>query len=207
VTTESVPEVELATDGEIGVSLHHNVFEENTEFGVLVLTRDFNVAQGHVRNRMRIHSTNDMIWNNSGFGGLTKAYLRDSSTVPIFDNETDLQLVGTTFVKLTPAGAFDGPQNRTGNKRRDLTITGAFLGTAGAAGSTGGMSLRLLQRQTTTSLTPTSHDPAPAPFVIREAPGVTDITVVGGHTAYDRTNSGENEFDAGLFSPAGEAAE
>ena len=139
-------------------------------------------------------------------GGVNvEGYHRDSNGIEIRDNETALQFLGTRFVKLTASGEFDGPQNRqTTNqvtRRRDLRIVGAVLAAPGLAGPTSGMSVRLLPRQTTSSLMPTDYDADPQPIVIEDnAPGVVDITVIGSQKAYLRTNKGVNELDESLFS-------
>ena len=72
----------------------------------------------------------------------------------------------------------------------------------GLTGPPSGMSVRLLQRQTTSSLMPPTYDPTPQPIVIEDnAPDVVDITVIGSQQAYMKTNEGVNELDEGLFSP------
>ena len=142
-----------------------------------------------------------MIWNNRAGGVSAQGYTRDSNGVAIRDNETELQFLGTRFVKLTASGEFDGLQNRRVNRRTDLRIVGAVLTTPALTGPTSGMSVRLLQRQTTSSLMPTTYDPAPQPIVIVDnAPDVVDITVIGSQEAYMRTNEGVNELDESLFS-------
>ena len=191
-------------DGELVLNSHHNVIEENNS-GITSLIRDSNFPQGSLRNRTRIHSTEDMIWNNRAGGVNAEGYRRDSNGVEIRDNETALQFLGTRFVKLTASGEFDGPQNRqTTNQvtsRRDLRIVGAVLAAPGLTGPTSGMSVRLLLRQTTSSLMPTDYDTAPQPIVIEDnAPDVVDITVIGSQKAYLRTNKGVNELDESLFS-------
>jgi hypothetical protein len=146
-----------------------------------------------------------MIWNNRAGGVNVEGYRRDSNGVEIKDNETELQFLGTRFVKLTASGEFEGLQNRqTTNqvtRRRDLRIVGAVLAAPGLTGPTSGMSVKLLQRRTTSSLMPTDYDSAPQPIVIEDnAPDVVDITVIGSKKAYMRTNEGVNELDEGLFS-------
>jgi hypothetical protein len=54
-------------DGEFLLNSHHNVIEENNS-GIASLIRDFNSPQGSLRNRISIHSSNDIIWNNSTGG-------------------------------------------------------------------------------------------------------------------------------------------
>ena len=191
-------------DGEFLFDSHHNVIEENNS-GITSLIRDFNSPQGSLRNRTGIHSTKDMIWNNRAGGVNAIGYQRDSNGIEIRDNETELQFLGTRFVKLTASGEFDGPQNRqTINQvtsRRDLRIVGAVLATPGLMGPTSGMSVRLLLRQATSSLRPTDYDADPEPIVIEDnAPDVVDITVIGSQKAYMRTNEGVNELDESLFS-------
>src|SRR5262245_13888601 len=192
-------------DGEFILDSHHNVIEENNS-GITSLIRDLSSPQGSLRNRTRIHSTKDMIWNNRAGGVNIEGYRRDSNGVEIRDNETELQFLGTRFVKLTASGEFDGPQNRqTVNqvtRRRDLRIIGAVLAVPGLTGPTSGMSVNLFQRRTTSSLMPTDYDPAPEPIVIEDnAPDVVDITVIGSQKRYLRTNKGVNELDDNLFSP------
>jgi hypothetical protein len=191
-------------DGEFILNSHHNVIEENNS-GITSLIRDLNFSQGSLRNHTRIHSTKDMIWNNRAGGINVEGYRRDSNGVEIRDNETELQFLGTRFVKLTASGEFDGPQNRqTTNqvtRRRDLRIVGAVLAAPGLTGPTSDMSVKLLLRQATSSLMPTDYDPAPQPIVIEDnAPDVVDITIIGSQKAYLRTNEGVNELDESLFS-------
>jgi hypothetical protein len=187
-------------DGEFIFNSHHNVIEENNS-GITSLIRDFNSPQGSLRNRISVHSSNDMIWNNSTGGVNAIGYQRDANGVEIRDNETELQFLGTRFVKLTASGAFDGLQNRRANRRTDLRIVGAVLAAPGLTGPTSGMSVRLLLRQATSSLMPTDYDLAPQPIVIEDnAPDVVDITVIGSKKAYLRTNEGVNELDESLFS-------
>jgi hypothetical protein len=194
-------------DGEFILNTHHNVIEENN-LGIQSLIRDFNSPQGSLRNRTRIHSINDMIWNNGPDGGvLAVGYQRDANGVEIRNNETELQFLGTRFVKLTASGAFDGLQNRrTINqvpRRTDLRIVGAGLSAPGLTGPTSGMSVSLLLRQATSSLMPTTYDPAPPlqPISINDnAPDVVDITIIGSQKRYLRTNEGVNELDESLFS-------
>ena len=64
-----------------------------------------------------------------------------------------------------------------------------------------GISVNLLQRQTTSSLMPTAYDAAPQPIVIIDnAPDAVDITVIGNQKAYMSTNEGVNELDESFFS-------
>jgi hypothetical protein len=108
----------------------------------------------------------------------------------------------TRFVKLTASGAFDGLQNRRANRWTDLRIVGAVLATPGLTGPTSGMSVRLLLRQTTSSLMPTTYDPAPQPIFLNDnAQAVVDITIVGSQKACLRTNKGVKKLDDSLFSP------
>jgi hypothetical protein len=191
-------------DGEFILNSHHNVIEENNS-GITSLIRDLSFPSGSLRNRTRIRSTKDMIWNNRAGGVNVEGYRRDSNGVEIRDNETELQFLGTRFVKLTASGEFDGPQNRqTINQvtiRRDLRIVGAVLATPGLTGPTSGMSVSLLLRRTTSSLMPTDYDSDPQPiFIDDNAPDVVDITVIGSQQAYLRTNEGVNELDESLFS-------
>jgi hypothetical protein len=187
-------------DGELILNSHHNVIEENNS-GITSLIRDLSFSQGSLRNRTRIHSTKDMIWNNRAGGVNAIGYQRDSNDVEIRDNETELQFLGTRFVKLTASGAFDGLQNHRADRRTDLRIVGAVLTAPGLTGPTSGMSVRLLQRRTTSSLMPTTYDSNPQPIVIEDnGPDVVDITVIGSQKAYLRTNEGVNELDESLFS-------
>jgi hypothetical protein len=187
-------------DGEFILNSHHNVIEENN-LGITSLIRDSSFSQGSLRNRTRIRSTKDMIWNNSTGGVNVIGYQRDSNGVEIRDNETELQFLGTRFVKLTASGEFDGLQNRRANRRTDLRIVGAVLAAPDLTGPTSGMSVRLLLRRATSSLMPTDYDPDPRPIVIEDnAPDVVDITVIGSQKAYMRTNEGVNELDESLFS-------
>jgi hypothetical protein len=186
-------------DGELLLNSHHNVIEENGS-GITSQIRDFIPPQGSLRNRTRIHSVKDMIWNNSGGGVNIEGYRRDSNGVEIRDNETELHLLGTRFVKLTASGAFDGLQNRRANRRTDLRIVGAVLASPGLTGPTSDISVRLSQRHTQSSLMPTTYDSAPQPiFIDDNAPDVVDITVIGSQRAYMRTNEGANELDESLF--------
>jgi hypothetical protein len=191
-------------DGELSLNAHHNVIEENNS-GITSLIRDLNSPQGSLRNRIRIHSSKDMIWNNSAGGVNATGYQRDANDIEIRDNETALQFLGTRFVKLTASGAFDGLQNRrTTNqvtRRTDLRIVGAVLAAPGLTGPTSGMSVSLLLRRATSSLMPTDYDSDPQPiFIDDNAPDVVDITVIGSQKAYLRTNKGVNELDESLFS-------
>jgi hypothetical protein len=191
-------------DGELIVHSHHNVIEENAT-GIQSLIRDLNSPEGSLRNHARIHSSNDMIWNNRAGGVSATGYQRDANDVEISDNATVLQFLGTRFVKLTTSGAFEGLQNRrTANqvtRRTDLRIVGAVLAAAGLTGPTSGMSVSLLLRRATSSLMPTDYDADPQPIVIEDnAPDVVDITVIGSQKKYLRTNEGVNELDEGLFS-------
>ena len=111
----------------------------------------------------------------------------------------------TRFVKLTASGAFDGLQNRRTinqvTRRTDLRIVGAVLPAPGLTGPTSGMRVRLFLRQATSSLMPTTYDPAPQPISINDnAPDVVDITIIGSQKRYLRTNEGVNELDESLFS-------
>jgi hypothetical protein len=98
-------------DGEFILNSHHNVIEENNS-GITSLIRDLSFPQGSLRNRTRIHSTKGMIWNNRAGGVNVEGYRRDANDVEIRDNETELQFLGTRFVKLTTSGEFNGLQNR-----------------------------------------------------------------------------------------------
>jgi hypothetical protein len=191
-------------DGELILNSHHNVIEENNN-GIQSLIRDLNSPEGSLRNHTRIHSSNDMIWNNRAGGVNAIGYQRDANDVEIRDNATELRFVGTRFVKLTASGEFDGLQNRrTANqvtRRTDLRIVGAVLAAPGLTGPTSGMSVRLLLRRATSSLMPTDYDVVPQPIVIEDnAPDVVDITVIGSQKRYLRTNEGVNELDESLFS-------
>jgi len=188
-------------DGELLLNSHHNVIEENN-IGIQSLIRDFNSPEGSLRNHTQIHSTTDMIWNNRMGGGvLAVSYQRDANGIEIRDNATELQFWETRFVKLTASGEFDGLQNRRANRRVDLRMVGAILATPELTGPTSGMSVKLLLRQTTSSLLPTDYDPAPQPIVIEDnAPEEVDITIIGSQKAYLRTNEGVNELDESLFS-------
>ena len=191
-------------DGKFILNSHHNVIEENNS-GITSLIRDLSFPQGSLRNRTRIRSTKDMIWNNRAGGVNVEGYRRDANDVEIMDNETELQFLGTRFVKLTASGEFDGPQNRqTINQvtiRRDLRIVGAVLASPGLTGPTSGMSVKLLLRRTTSSLMLTDYDLTPQPIVIEDnAPDVVDITVIGSQKVYLRTNEGVSELDESLFS-------
>ena len=193
-------------DGELILNAHHNVIEENNT-GIVSLIRDLNSPQGNLRNRTRIHSIKDMIWNNGPDTGgvLARGYQREANGVEIRDNETELQFLGTRFVKLTASGTFDGLQNRrTINEvttRSDLRIAGALLATPDLTGPTSGMSVSLLLRRATSSLMPTDYDPAPQPISINDnAPDVVDITIIGSQKRYLSTNEGVNELDESLFS-------
>jgi hypothetical protein len=187
-------------DGELLLNSHHNVLEENNN-GIQSLIRDLNSPEGSLRNHTRIYSTKDMIWNNMTGGVNVIGYQRDANGVEIRDNETELQFLGTRFVKLTASGAFDGLQNRRANRRVDLRIVGAVLAAPDLTGPTSGMSVRLLLRRTTSSLMPTDYDPDPQPILIEDnAPDVVDITIIGSQKAYLRTNEGVNELDESLFS-------
>jgi len=193
-------------DGEFILNAHDNVIEANGT-GIVSLPRDFNFPQGSLRNRTRFHSINDMIWNNGPAGGgvLAVGYQRDANGIEISDNATELQFRGMRFVKLTASGAFDGLQNRRTvtqvTTRTDLRIVGAVLAAPGLTGPTSGISVSLLQRQTTSSLMPTTYDPAPQPIFINDnAPDVVDITIIGSKRTYMKTNAGVNELDESLFS-------
>jgi hypothetical protein len=193
-------------DGELILNAHHNVIEENNT-GIVSLIRDFNSPQGSLRNRTRIHSIKDMIWNNGPDTGgvLARGYQRDANGVEIRDNETELQFLGTRFVKLTASGTFDGLQNRrTINEvttRSDLRIAGVLLAAPGLTGPTSGMRVSLLLRRATSSLMPTDYDPAPQPISINDnAPDVVDITIISSQKRYLSTNEGVNELDESLFS-------
>jgi hypothetical protein len=190
-------------DGEILLNSHRNVIEEN-DTGIMSFIRDFNSPEGSLRNHTRIHSTKDMIWNNRTGGGVNAVgYQRDANGIEIRDNETELQFLGTRFVKLTASGEFDGLQNRRANlnRRTDLRIVGAVLATPDLTGPTSGMSVRLLQRHTESSLMPTDYDSAPQPIDVDDnAPDVVDITIIGSQKRYLRTNEGVNELDENLFS-------
>jgi hypothetical protein len=187
-------------DGEFILNSYHNVIEENNN-GIMSTIRDLNLPQGSLRNRIRIHSIQDMIWNNRAGGVNVEGYHRDANGAEIRDNETELQFLGTRFVKLTASGEFDGLQNRRADRRTDLRIVGAVLTAPALTGPTSGISVKLLQRWTTSSLMPTTYDPAPQPIVIEDnAPEVVDIHVIGSQKAYLRTNEGVNELDESLFS-------
>jgi hypothetical protein len=194
-------------DGELILNSYHNVIEENN-LGIQSLIRDFNSPQGSLRNRTKIHSIKDMIWNNGPAAGgvLAVGYQRDANGIEIRDNETELQFLGTRFVKLTASGAFDGLQNRRTminqvTRRTDLRIVGVLLAAPDLTGPTSGMSVSLLLRRAISSLMPTDYDTDLQPIFINDnAPDVVDITVIGSQQRYLRTNAGVNELDESLFS-------
>ena len=64
-------------DGEFILNSHHNVIEENN-FGINSFIGDGSFPQGSLRNRIRIHSIKDMIWNNRAGGGVhARGYQRE----------------------------------------------------------------------------------------------------------------------------------
>ena len=114
-------------------------------------------------------------------------------------------VTGIHLDSVRQGGAFDGPQNRRMinqvTRRTDLRIVGAVLATPDLTGPTNGISVRLLQRHTESSLMPTDYDSAPLPIDIDDnAPDVVDITIIGSQKRYLRTNEGVNELDESLFS-------
>jgi hypothetical protein len=176
--------------------------------GIHIELRNFG-ARGSRRNRTHLISINDRIWNNEGWAGLyVKGIRRTANDTEFIDNEIDVQLLGTEFVKLTHDGTFDGLQNREARvdasggdqsmRRRDVVIVGANnsggnLRNPPAGGLTGparGNRVKLLVRGVMSSLMPTSYDPDPVPLLIDDnSPNEVAISVVGS-PAFQRTNTG-----------------
>jgi hypothetical protein len=187
-------------DGETVVLSSQNVYEQNRfdagqpfpdkfAAGIFIFVRDFGNPAGSHRNLIQLFSSGDAIWNNSGYGGLEiTGVQRDSSGSEIMDNEIDVQLVGTRFVKLAD-GALDGPQNEdaVAGKRRDVVIVGEV---GAGTGTTSGNKVNVQIVGATSSLLPTSYDPDPEPFLVNDnAPAEVALTV-SGSLSFDRA-SGE----------------
>lgn len=182
-----------AQDGETQVLSSHNVYElqrfdagvsfsDKVAAGIFIFIRDFFNPLGSHRNRIQLISTDDAIWNNDGTAGLgITGIQRDTAGVEIEDNEIDVLLEDTRFVKVRD-GAFDGPQNRDAilNKRRDIAIVGEV---ATGTGPTSGNKVNVELRNAKSSLMPTSYDPDPHPLLVDDnAPADVAITVTGGLT-------------------------
>jgi hypothetical protein len=158
--------------------------------GIFILIRDGGNQSGSHRNQSHLISSDDAIWNNEGWGGVYAEIRRDSNDVEIKDNEIDLELVGTRFVKLNDDGTFDGLQNREARtdpaQRRDLAILG--LNDSGSnlpwpqpevfAGPTIDNKIKVKVKDATTSLMPTDYDKKPRPFAVFDnAPDQVQVEV------------------------------
>jgi hypothetical protein len=197
----------LATlNGTIVAVSHGNIYEAQRRVegtgggGIVIFTRDFFNPQGSQGNQTQLISNGDRFWNNVGFGGLQiEGIRRDVAGAPIADNETDVQLIDSTFVKLRPDGSLDGLQNRnTLGLRRDVNL----VGNGGLSGApTSDNLMHLLVRHATSSLAHTPTDASPTPFVVNDNDPGVQITILGSAEAFVRTNDGLNLPADEFFSP------
>jgi hypothetical protein len=163
---------------EEAVLTHDPVLGNIISAGIFILIRDNGNQSGSHRNQSHLISSDDAIWNNEGWGGVYAEIRRDSDDVEIMDNEINLELVGTRFVKLREDGTFDGLQNRDARtdpaKRRDLAILG--LNDSGSnlpwpqprvfTGPTFDNKVKVKIKEATTSLMRTDYDKKPQPFAV-----------------------------------------
>jgi hypothetical protein len=186
-------------DGVTKVISHSNVYEETVltsdptlvhvfSAGIYIVAGDsFNRTISSYRNGIKLVSTHDAIVNNEGWAGVyVEGIRRNRNGTEIKDNEIEIELLGTRFVKLNEDGTFDGLQNREARVdpgkteeeqpmlRRDITIVGANnSGTnlrepppGGFTGPTIDNKVKVKVKEATTSLMPTDYDQNPQPFVV-----------------------------------------
>jgi hypothetical protein len=211
-------------DGEVSAVSHGNIYEHAVltqdsvigyiyAAGIVMTLRGANHPQfGNKtdRNRARLNSNGDAIWNNPGFAGLyVEGICRATDNADMMDNLIDIQLLKTRFVKLHENGEFDGAQNReTRNlpdfetpRRRDILIIGennwgnmhVLEPPGGFTGAASGNRVNLLMRHTTSSRKPIDYDADPHPFMIVDnKPAEVQINLEGSRAAFEQTNTGWN---------------
>src|SRR5262245_14994093 len=190
-------EVTGGQDGEVKAASHGNIYEhavltQDPTIGyvyaagiVMTIRGEDNAQFGNKteRHRARLVSRGDAIWNNAGFSGLfVEGIRRTTDNADMSDNEIEIKLLRTRFVKRKANNAFDGLQNwdaRTFSdfptpRRRDILVIGAnnwgnghvLPPPGGFTGAGCGNRVDLLMRHTTSSRSPLAYDADPRPFMI-----------------------------------------
>ncbi|HJY82409.1 MAG TPA: hypothetical protein VKK81_15180 [Candidatus Binatia bacterium] len=151
----------------------------------------FGLPQGSNSDRLRFTSVGDAIWNNVGSGGVFAigGFRRNSSAGTSSNNDVRLQFLGTRFVK------GEGPENRSGASRRDLTIFGGLGGGGVVPGS--GNTVEILVRDA-------ASDGADRAFFINAADCLAGapntVTVIGSPMAFAHANDGVDSPPSECFS-------
>jgi hypothetical protein len=167
--------------------------------GIIIEVLDSASAIGSFHNRIHLISQDDAIWNNEGWAGIyIEGIHRTSTTIPtdFVDNEIDVELLRTRFVKLNDDGTFNGLQNREARVdpgktveeqptlRRDITIVGADnsgtslreLPPEVLPGSANDNKVKVKIKEAITSVMPTDYDKKPKPFAIYDnAPDQVEV--------------------------------
>lgn len=194
--------VQIGTDdSDNTVVSHSNIYDSQIQSaagipdGAGIFTQINSISANTHRSRNKLISNNDTIVNNVGNGGVF-AFFQAPSGNALEENEINLSLVGTVFVKLNGAGGLDGNQNRTAlGKRADVNLVDLFS-TSASGPNISDNRMTVLLRETFTSSAPISTDSNPKPFVVTRRADVTpdqvSIRVIGNNMSFSRTNSGFN---------------
>lgn len=166
-------------DGENTVVSQSNIYDSQvqspggfTGIGTGIFTYINSSAANTLRSRNKLISNNDTIVNNVGNGGVF-AFFEAPNGNTLQENEINLSLVGTVFVKLNAAGGLDGYQNRTSlGKRADVSLMD-LAPDATPGPNISDNRITVLLRRTFTSLRPIPTDPNPKPLVITDRADVT----------------------------------
>ena len=215
-TNLSVQSFGDAQDSQEVVESENNIYEESKlvdvpsrddEFsgGIIVELRGIMPDVKSIGNLTEFNSRNDKIWNNEG-SGLLVGFVRLAETAEIAGNTIKIELKDTLFVKLKADGTFDGPQNRetmiadpSATKRRDIKIV-ALAGVNASPELTSGNRIDFEIKGATSSLMPTTYDPAPEPLqILDNFPQGVEITIDGSPKDFSNENTGFNVPDESLF--------
>ena len=196
---------------------------EQVSSGIIIAAVGLTAPSGAVDkssdNLIKFISKEDKIWNNEGAtfnedglfagGGLYLSFVRlaDGAESEFHNNEIEIELEDTTFVKFDELGAFDGDQNRainvsepTAMRRRDISIVGLTEVAKASPELTSGNKITIEVKGAASSLMPTPYDQAPEPFqIVDNASGRVDITVKGSPEEFLQENTGLNLPDESLF--------
>jgi hypothetical protein len=173
--------------------------------GIIVELRGIMPGLKSTGNLTEFSSQGDKIWNNEG-PGIRVGFVRLAETAEIEGNTIKIEVKDTLFVKLEADGTFDGPQNRetiigdpSATKRRDIQMV-AVRGVDAPLELTSRNRIDFELEGATSSLVPTTYDPAPAPLqVLENFPQGVDITIDGSPESFSKKNSGFNVPDESLF--------
>jgi hypothetical protein len=173
--------------------------------GIIVELRGIMPGLKSTGNLTEFSSHGDKIWNNEG-PGIRVGFVRLAETAEIEGNTIKIEVKDTLFVKLEADGTFDGPQNReviigdpSAPKRRDIRMV-ALRGVDAPPELTSRNRIDFELEGATSSLVPTTYDPAPAPLqVLENFPQGVDITIDGSPESFSKKNSGFNVPDESLF--------